>query len=69
MSCDPWKLTSILWPLMLAALLPFTLPEAIARLPNIVRRLRRTKSRTRRTQRKRFRRQEFVPWADAGMSC
>lgn len=69
MSADPWKLTSILWPLMIAALLPFELPEAILRLPNIVRRLRRMQSPRRRTQRERFRRREFVPWEDAGVSC
>jgi hypothetical protein len=69
MSCDPWKLTSILWPLTIAALLPIALPEAIKRLPNIVRRLRRMGPRRRRTQRERFRGREFIPWEAAGMSC
>jgi hypothetical protein len=69
MSCDPWKLTSVLWPLLVAALLPFALPEALARLPNIVRRLRRTEARQRRTQRERFRRHEFTPWGGASASC
>jgi hypothetical protein len=69
MSCDPWKLTSILWPLLLAALLPFELHDALARLPNIVRRLRRMESPRRRTQRERFRRSELLPWSSAAMSC
>jgi hypothetical protein len=69
MSCDPWKLTSILWPLLIAALLPFELHEAIARLPNLVRRLRRTEARQRRTQRERFRRYPFMPWNDPLESC
>ncbi len=69
MSCDPWKLTSILWPLLLAAVLPLTLADAIRRLPNLVRRLRRTEARGRRTQRERFRCKPFVPWGDAIPSC
>jgi hypothetical protein len=69
MSCDPWKLTSILWPLLVAALLPFELPEILARLPSIVGRLRRTEARDRRTQRERFRRREFTPWNGARASC
>lgn len=69
MSCDPWKLTSILWPLLIAAVLPLTLADAIGRLPNLVRRLRRTEAIDRRTQRERFRRKPFVSWEDANLSC
>jgi hypothetical protein len=69
MSCDPWKLTSILWPLLVAALLPLTLPEALGRLPNIVYRLRKTERPNRRTQRERFRRHELTPWSGAPKSC
>jgi len=69
MSCDPWKLTTILWPLLIAALLPLELHEAIARLPNLVRRLRRTKTRKRRTQRERFRRSPFMRSDDPLESC
>jgi uncharacterized membrane protein YccC len=65
MSCDPWKLTTILWPLLMAAVLPLTLADAIGRLPNLVRRLRRTEPSQRRTQRERFRRKPFIPWPDA----
>jgi len=69
MSCDPWKLTSILWPLLIAAVLPLTLADALRRLPHLVRRLRRTEAVERRTQRERFRRKPFVPWEDATLSC
>jgi len=69
MSCDPWKLTTILWPRLIAALLPLELHEAIARLPNLVRRLRRTKTRKRRTQRERFRRSPFMRSDDPLESC
>ena len=69
MSCDPWKLTSILYPLMIASLLPLTLPEVVARLPKIVHRLRRTEAADRRTQRERFRRKRFEPWSGDELSC
>jgi hypothetical protein len=69
MSCDPWKLTSILWPLLIAAVLPLSLADAIRRLPNFVRRLRRTEAIDRRTQRERFRHKPFVAWEDSIMSC
>jgi hypothetical protein len=69
MSCDPWKLTGILWPLLIAALLPFELHEALARLPSIVGRLRRTEAPDRRTQRERFRRHQFTPWQAVTESC
>jgi hypothetical protein len=65
MSCDPWKLTSILWPLLIAAVLPLSLAEALRRLPSLVRRLRRTEPIDRRTQRERFRHKPFVAWEDA----
>ena len=54
---------------MIAALLPFALHEAIARLPDIIRRMRRTESAKRRTQRERFRRRAFTPWEAPGPSC
>lgn len=35
----PWKVVSILWPTMVAALLPLELPDVIARLPHLIQRL------------------------------
>ena len=35
----PWKATSILWPALVAALLPLDLPTLIARWPNVLTRL------------------------------
>ena len=37
----PWKVVSILWPAVVAALLPLELAELVARLPRIVVRLAR----------------------------
>lgn len=37
----PWKVVSILWPAVIAALLPLELAELIARLPRLVVRLAR----------------------------
>ncbi len=39
MARQPWKLTSILYPLMLAALLPLSLHDALAKLPDLTARL------------------------------
>jgi hypothetical protein len=39
MARDPWKITSILWPAIIAALMPLHLHELVERLPNIARRL------------------------------
>lgn len=39
MARDPWKITSILWPALIAALMPLHLHELVARLPHIARRL------------------------------
>ena len=61
MSCNPWKLTSLLYPLVIAALLPLTLAEVIDALPHIILRLRRTEAHDRRTQREIFRRRPFIP--------
>jgi hypothetical protein len=36
---EPWKLTSIVWPMMIAAIIPMRLHSAIERLPAIVERL------------------------------
>lgn len=35
----PWKLTTILWPAIVAALLPLELSELVARLPRLIARL------------------------------
>jgi hypothetical protein len=35
----PWKVVSILWPAIVAALLPVDLPNVISRLPHIITRL------------------------------
>lgn len=35
----PWKVVSILWPILIAALLPLDLNEIADRLPNIMHRL------------------------------
>jgi hypothetical protein len=35
----PWKVVSIVWPTIVAALLPLDLPDVISRLPSIVARL------------------------------
>ncbi len=39
MARQPWKLTSILYPLMVAALLPLSLRDALANLPDLTARL------------------------------
>lgn len=44
----PWKVVSILWPVMVAALLPLDLNHALARLPAIVTRLAKLGSENRR---------------------
>ena len=36
---QPWKLTSIIWPTVLAAILPIGLHELLKRLPRLVARL------------------------------
>src|ERR1700690_3995490 len=69
MSCDPWKLTSILWPLLIAAVLPLTLADAIRRLPNLVRRLRHTEAIEPPHQGGRFRRKPLIPWGEPHPSC
>jgi hypothetical protein len=35
----PWKVVTIIWPVLVAALLPLDLPRALARLPAILARL------------------------------
>lgn len=35
----PWKVVTLIWPVVVAALLPLSLSEAVARLPRIVARL------------------------------
>ena len=39
MARQPWKLTSILYPLIIAALLPLSLRDALAKLPDLTSRL------------------------------
>jgi hypothetical protein len=39
MARDPWKLTSLLWPALIAALMPLHLHELVGRLPRIGERL------------------------------
>jgi hypothetical protein len=36
---EPWKLTSILWPMIIAAILPLGLHDALTRIPMLVERL------------------------------
>jgi hypothetical protein len=61
---EPWKLTSIIWPMMLAAIMPLKLEAAIPTLPDLAARLERLSNDCDDRQVPVFRNRFFATWGE-----